>query len=122
MLKVRSVKNGTTPSSEHVVIDVMSDCWLDDFMIMDSTFNHKGEESNKSRHVYVPEVRSVKKGDVIFLHTAKGTDSSSGAEGSKTIHLYWGLGVCVWNQTGDMVYLIDLGGMSKSNVQKFPVK
>lgn len=112
MLKVVGANNSTLAALEWIKIEVQSDCILNQFIVMDKTFNHDGSTSNTNRHVYIfPKVYAVA-GDVIYLHTKVGDDSYPQGKRSSTsypksiaqkMHFYWNHQKCVWNNTGDTI-------------------
>lgn len=94
---------------ERVRIKVKEDCWLDDFLIMDNTYNENGGVSNKYRHVYQFPCHRVNVGDTVYLYTKKGKKVvPDDNEKNRTLRFYWGLGKTIWNQDGDTIHLIKI--------------
>lgn len=54
------------------------------------------------RHVYTFGAFSLKAGKYVYIHTGRGTDTST--------HVYQNRGWYVWNNTGDKIYLRTAGG------------
>lgn len=52
---------------------------------------------DKSSHVYTFTSFVLYPGKSVYLHSGKGTNSST--------HRYWGSGAYIWNNTGDAAYL-----------------
>lgn len=82
---------------------------LQDFMVMDSTFDPQAGKSNLLRHIYrfpakTPRARKVKKGDVVAVFTGEGDNSESPFDDSSSrwAHIYhMKLKTTIWNQSGD---------------------
>ncbi|HEV7333146.1 MAG TPA: hypothetical protein VGN63_19075 [Flavisolibacter sp.] len=103
----RIVEHGK--KEERVEISVLEDCNLRYFMIADTTYKGEHTISNKVRHTHWFSKKEVKKGDKIFLFTAKGTNSSERIGLSNTkYNIYWGLDICVWNDEGDGAILFHI--------------
>ena len=102
---------------EYVRIDVEEECWLDDFLVMDNTYNENGGVSNKYRHVYHFPFEKVYPGDKIKLYTKEGRNSIPYYTGiNRTISLYWGLGKSIWNKDGDIIHLIKIAASESKEV------
>ncbi|MEQ7007208.1 lamin tail domain-containing protein [Actinopolymorpha sp. B17G11] len=52
---------------------------------------------DKANHVYTFATYTLGAGKSVYIHTGKGTNTTS--------HRYWGQGDYVWNNTGDTAYL-----------------
>ncbi|MFG0669427.1 hypothetical protein ACF8E6_02540 [Pseudomonas sp. xss_1] len=116
-LKIHSVSGRGSSSSEYVIIDVLKDCNLKNFMICDRTFNSDGKPSNKHRHVYFFPSCEVKKGEVVWLNTCPGTNRKNKTSDGRLAHeFYWGLNSSVWNDSGDKVYLIKMEAIDALDV------
>lgn len=95
--------------NEYIRISVEEDCWLDDFLIMDNTYNDEGGISNKSRHVYQFPLHKVWAGEIVYLYTKKGKNVVPDSDKKdRTLRFYWGLGRSIWNIDGDTVHLIKI--------------
>lgn len=106
-LKIRTIADRKT-DDERVIFDVIEDCSLGDYLVLDTTFDKDGYPSNLHRHTYRFSPLDVKKGEVIFLYSKSGKYRKSNIKDTKTpVHLfYWGLDIQVWNNDGDRVILI----------------
>ena len=51
-LEIRNVADNAT-DEERVVLYVLADCNLNDYLLFDSTYDEEGEISNKHRHLFV---------------------------------------------------------------------
>lgn len=102
---------------EFIRINVKEDCWLDDFLIMDNTYNEKGGISNKYRHVYQFPCRRVWAGEVVYLYTKKGKNVVPDSDQKdRTLRFYWGLGRSIWNIDGDTVHLIKIDKIESKEI------
>lgn len=108
-LKIKSLRVQGNETKERLVISVLADCSLDDFMVLDNTYSNEHLLSNEDRHTYIFPFVSAKEGDVIILYTGKGTDvSKENDKGTITYYFYWGLKTPVWNDEGDCAYLVKI--------------
>ena len=108
-IAIRSVKGHGNSLEEAVRLAVLQDCNLHDYLLADTTYSDGGRISNKDRHTYWFPNREVKKNDYVVLHTGSGTYTSKpNTRNGTTHHLYWGLQVAVWNDTGDEAILFEI--------------
>ena len=93
--------------NERLIIKAVRACNLNEYIVLDTTFDEEGIVSNKHCHVYIMPDINVNEGDFIWLYTKKGTYHTHNND-SKTIthNIYWGLDIHVWNNDGDKAYLI----------------
>lgn len=121
MLKIASVRNTSSPSTEYVQFIVTKNCYLDDFMIIDHTYDSDSHKSNKSRNTYIFPRDWVLEGEIIFLNTGVGTNDNPSEIRSKNplkgyYDYYWGLSRCVWNNTGDVATVLRISKVDSKNV------
>ncbi|HHG9580228.1 TPA: hypothetical protein ACPY17_004825 [Citrobacter freundii] len=108
-VKILSVHNHGDEKEEYVMLKVLEDCDIGDYMIADSTYTGDGRISNKIRHTYWFPDKKVAKGDLVSLWTKKGTNLERKTDSGTLVHrFYWGLNQPVWNDDGDcaVLYLI----------------
>ena len=72
-LEIRNVADNAT-DEERVVLYVLADCNLNDYLLFDSTYDEEGKISNKHRHLFVFPDQQVKKGDYIRIYTKEGNN------------------------------------------------
>jgi hypothetical protein len=95
--------------NEYVQISVLQNCILDEYMLADTTFLSDGEISNKLRHVYWFPNIEVKENDTIILYTRSGRNRITKEAGQTTYHLFWKLGISVWNDDEkDVAILLEI--------------
>ncbi|WP_122222505.1 hypothetical protein [Pseudomonas syringae group genomosp. 3] len=111
-LKIVSVHHHGDLDKEHVVLDVLEDCNLSAYVLMDTTYDKDGNVSNKHRHVkWLPAVQA-KKGHKVSVWTKKGSDVSVTAEdGTRWHRFYWDMSTSVWNSDGDVAVLLQISGV-----------
>ncbi|WP_122429430.1 hypothetical protein [Pseudomonas viridiflava] len=111
-LKIASVFNHGDLDKEHVSLNVLEDCNLSAYVLMDTTYDKDAKVSNKHRHVkWLPSVQ-VKKGNKVSVWTKKGTDKSLEAEDGTVWHrVYWNMNTSVWNNDGDVAVLLQISGV-----------
>lgn len=113
-LKITSVKNQGDANKEYVMLKALEDCNLNNYMILDNTYDAAGEPSNKSRHIYIFPDFSVKAGQYVCVSTRKGKYKLGKTDKGNPLHyFYWGLEHSVWNDDGDVAHLIRIGGHQK---------
>lgn len=105
-VKIRGVVDGNNHKNEMLVIDVMEDTDMGQYLVMDSTYKPDGTVSNRFRHIYWFPPKKVKKGDIVILFTKKGEDITD-QEANQVVHFfYWNVESSVWNNAGDCVVLL----------------
>ena len=96
--------------AERIVIEIMEDCNMDQFLVFDTTYDNNGRVSNLHRHVFLFKSLQVKKGDFVSLFTrTKGDndeESFTNKRETKTYQLFWGLDQQIWNRDSDIAYLL----------------
>jgi hypothetical protein len=108
-LQLTEIVDRGTHNSEKVLIDVVEDANLQDYIIRDTTFTKGDKISNKWVHAHKFLKQSVKKGDKVVLYTRTGTDSKKELENGNTEYTYfWDLDSSVWNNDGDAAVLYEL--------------
>ncbi|WP_157766878.1 hypothetical protein [Pseudomonas mosselii] len=116
-LKIVRVDARGSASSEYLIIKVLQDCNLKQFMICDKTFNSDGSPSNKHRHVYFFPSCEVREGEYVWLNTCPGKDCKNRANGGQRAHeFFWGLNSSVWNDGGDKAHLIKIAEIETLDV------
>lgn len=108
LIMTEVVDRGTL-ASEKVLINVLEDTNLINYILRDTTYVRANVISNTWVHTYEFLKQEVKVGDKIILFTGKGTDSKRKLANDCTEYTYyWGLGSCVWNNDGDAAVLYEI--------------
>lgn len=118
-LKIRGFF-GQNTNDERVTLDVLNDCNIKNYVVMDTTYNSDGTISNRWRHALQLPDLMVKQGDQIKIYTRNGNNRTVRAKSNLCdIHfVFWGLDGHIWNKEGDIAYLYqmaDFSTYSKSN-------
>ena len=93
--------------NERLIMMAKCKCNLNEYIVLDTTFDEDGIMSNKHRHVYIMPDIVVSEGDFIWLYTHKGEYCTHrNTSGTITHKIYWGLDINVWNNNGDKAYVI----------------
>jgi hypothetical protein len=118
-LKLRKVEYAGDLEKERVIIDVKGDDDLNNYMIVDNTFNNEGEPSNKHRHLYKFPKQSVKKGDLIVLFSKEGKNRVINHDGDiNQYNFYWNNSTTsVWNKGIDKCHLIKIENHKSIDVE-----
>lgn len=94
-------------NTERLIMKAVRKCNLNEFIVLDTTYDEDGIVSNKHRHVYVMPDIDVEEGDFIWLYTCRGNYATHKNDSKTITHkLYWGLEINVWNNDGDKAYVI----------------
>ncbi|KPZ16105.1 Uncharacterized protein ALO41_01509 [Pseudomonas amygdali pv. ulmi] len=110
-LKISQVSSHGSIDKENVVLNVLEDCNLNSYVLMDTTYDQAGNVSNKHRHVkWLPSI-AAKKGDKVAVWTKKGSDSSVTSDGVRWHLIYWNSNTPIWNDNGDVAVLLQIDGV-----------
>jgi hypothetical protein len=108
-LKIIAINDKGNIEKEVVWLEAIAECNLQYFLICDTTYTDQDHVSNELRHLYWMPNLTIKKGDLIALHTRVGTNSSAlNDRKTTTYHRYWNLGKSVWNKDGDCAILFNV--------------
>lgn len=95
---INTIKSEGSADKEYVLLDVLEDCDIGEYLIADNTFTDKGTISNKLRHVYWFPDKKVKGGELVSLRTGKGKNTEvNNSDGVKVHRFFWNLESSVWN-------------------------
>ena len=93
--------------NERLIMRAVRKCNLNEYIVLDTTYDEEGIVSNKHRHVYIMPNIDVNEGDFIWLYTREGRYHTYNNNSNTITHnIYWGLDIHVWNNDGDKAYLI----------------
>lgn len=93
--------------NERLIMRAVRKCNLNEYIVLDTTYDEEGIVSNKNRHVYVMPDINVNEGDFIWLYTHEGSYHTHKNDSNTITHnIYWGLDIYVWNNNGDKAYII----------------
>jgi hypothetical protein len=113
-LQIVSIHNHGKAAEEYVRLQVIEDCKLGDYVIIDSTYNADGRLSNKMRHTYWWGPKEfAKKGDIVFLYTREGKNTTRPGLNCTLRDYYWNSKEAVWNDTGDFATLFQIANFSQ---------
>lgn len=106
-LSMVKINGGGSVNEEYVLLKATSDCKLKGWVIADSTFDAKGNASNKTRHTYWFQDKLVKAGEYVAVFTRTGKDTEGKMQSGQVCHrFYWNLGTAIWNNDGDTAVLL----------------
>lgn len=116
-LKIEGIFDWDDLNSQRIVLSALESGSINEFAIVDTTFQEVGAISNLHRHFYSFPNLLVEKGHYIVLYTKIGTNRIS-VNGNKTYHLlHWNLEVSVWNEN-DTAYLLKIAEASSKKTRK----
>lgn len=109
-LEIFKVRN-KGEQKEEIIIKVLEDCNLSDFIIYDETFDSSGNESNVWPHMYRFAPCNVKADEYIVLRTHKGKDGRGRTTKDDVCHFFfWGFdnNVSIFNKEGDTIHIVKI--------------
>lgn len=93
--------------NERLIMRAVRECNLNEYIVLDTTYDEDGTVSNKLCHVFIFPNINVNEGDFIWLYTREGRYHTYNNNSNTLTHnIYWGLDIHVWNNDGDKAYLI----------------
>jgi hypothetical protein len=106
--------------SERVILKVLKDCNLVNYVVVDATYNDDNSISDRNRHIFWFPNWAVKQNDYVLLYTKPNQERFLRTiidKQGRTIHsFYWGMKKTVWNQNDDAVTLMNINRVSFKNV------
>ena len=95
-VKLLRIRDKSDLDNERVVILVLADCNIGDYVLFDTTYD--GDKvSNKLRHSYWFPDKKVFEGDKVILYTKNGQNKvKTNNSGNKSHFFYWNLERTVW--------------------------
>ena len=117
-LSVTQIADKDSEGKERLVIEVLEDCNLFDYMVLDTTYDNDNSVSNLLRHCYLFPNHEVKKGEAVLLYSTKGKSYKGQFSNSKrTYHaFYWGLDKSIWNNEKDKALLLKIANRIETSV------
>lgn len=119
-LKITKIHNkASRTTTETIEFSVLVDTNLGYYAITDNTYNANNEITNIRQHFYKFPNQAVKKGDLVILHTGKGTNGVRKKAAGTTNNIYdffCGSDNFIWNDTGDYAKLYKMTLMEKVEV------
>jgi hypothetical protein len=116
-LKVDSINNRGTLNEEHISLNVLQNCNLSHYMVMDTSFGQGGGISNEHRHVKWLPPYDVTAGMMVALWTGSGVDRVEVQGGIKWQFVFWNSGSHIWNNDGDAAVLLELAEWETTSVK-----
>jgi hypothetical protein len=117
-IRIDQVQGHGDASQECVVLTVVNDTNLVNYMVADTTYTADGQRvSNTFRHTKWFGSKPVSAGDRIALWTKKGTDTTNVHNGVTWHHFYWDSAAAVWNDDGDGAILFQLADWKASKAR-----
>lgn len=108
-IKMIKVVDRGTHQSEKVIMNVVQDTNLINYILRDTTYLKENTISNRWVHAYEFLKQDVKKGDQIILYTKVGINSKKDlGSGCTEYTYYWCLNSSVWNNDGDAAVLYEV--------------
>lgn len=108
-LRILYVKESGNLQQERVVLKVLSNTDIGNYVVCDTTYHDDDSVSNKLRHIFWFPDKVVNKGDYIALYTKPGADREFENKSKTITHsFHWGIEKSIWNKDGDgaVVFLI----------------
>lgn len=97
-LKLKSVADKGDLQKERLVIRVLNDTDVGEFLIMRTGFINEAVNIGVSNTYWFPD-KAVKAGDLVVLYSKVGTIKDKPLERGGTVHFfYWGESTALWNR------------------------
>ncbi len=109
-LKIISAYQRGLVKSEYILIEVLRDTNLHNYIISDSSYNEFHYNSNELQQTYWFPYCEVREGDYIYLYTGPGENRKSYDNAlDYTEHLfYWGRTQAAWSKGSETVFVFRL--------------
>ena len=106
-LKIISAYQRGQVASEYILIEVLRDTNLHNYILFDSTYDEFHSISNEFQHTYWFPYCEVREGDYIYLHSGTGQARKSydNALDYTEYHFHWGRQEPAWNKGSETVYI-----------------
>ena len=112
-----SIKNHGFYEEERIVFEVLQDCTLGDYVLLNTTLVGEDEPANKIQSSYLFPDRQVSKGDFVVLYTRAGeAQEGDNSAGSTTHVFYWGLDDTAWDVPGAYAVLAEISDLTLTPV------
>jgi hypothetical protein len=114
-LQIDKLQKDGDASQEYLLFKATKDLNLNDYAVVDRTYDAEGKISNVFRHFFrFPELQ-IKKGEFVSLRTGKGDYKLAKLEGGQPVHrFYWGSDAPIWNDTNvESAELLNVATVSK---------
>lgn len=98
-LEIRSIHNNGNASEEYIILQATKQINLNNYAVVDRTFDENGNVSNIFRHFYRFPSQIVQQNEYVSLRTNKGTYVRGTLDDNiSTVHrFYWGSDAAIWN-------------------------
>jgi hypothetical protein len=96
-LKMRGIRDSGIPEKERLVLDVVEDDDIGDYVVFHTHIIRPRVVSTRVRQTFWFPDRAVRSGDVIVLYTKKGkTRERENSDGTTSHFFYWNLDEPIW--------------------------
>lgn len=97
-LTITNLEKDGDASQEYILLTATADIDINDYAVVDRTFNKDGKVSNVHKHFFRFPSQVLKKGECVSLWTGKGTSEvGTTTLGNKVYRYYWGSDAPFWN-------------------------
>ncbi|EKN5106719.1 TPA: hypothetical protein P0N76_000229 [Yersinia enterocolitica] len=118
-IEIKYVKDAGDIKKERLVLKVVSDDQIGNYVTFDTTYFDDGTVSNSMRHSFWFPDREVKENDLIIVYTRNGQDSRVENKNGTTSHFfYMGLDKSIWNKDGDCAVLMKIASWQHKKINK----
>lgn len=96
-LRINNLIKDGDADKEYILLIATADVNINNFAIVDKTFNPNGTVSNVHKHYYRFPSKDVKKGEYVSLRTGVGKDNEGTIDKVKVHRFFWGSKAAFWN-------------------------
>ena len=110
-LIIKSIKNAGIVKDERLVLKVLKDDDIGNYVIFKTTSFEDNSVTNKVRHAYWFPDKDVQTGDLVVLYTKSGknVERYNDKSGHTSHFFYWGMKETIWGEKTDSAVLLEVG-------------
>jgi hypothetical protein len=115
-VEIRGIIDYGKPESERIIIDVLENCNIGHYMIMQTNYTHHERPSNKIKTIFIFPSQPMQKGDTVILYTKEGKNSMLEKGGKIEYSFYWNMDKCIWNNMDDCVLIVHFDSLTHKKI------
>lgn len=117
-LKLKSVAEKGNFEKERLVINVLNDADVGDYILMQTGMSNGNVNIAVSGTYWFPN-QSVNAGDLVVLYTKSGTNKTKDLDGGRKAHFfYWGKNAAIWGNPSKAAVLAHAPTWSSASVDE----
>jgi hypothetical protein len=118
-LQISSIADKGTSNRERLVLKVLTEADVGDFILMQTGFTESDGVTNNVYNAYWFPYKRVSSGDLVVVYTKSGTESQKSIDGNRIVHFfYWGLASPIWTKKHTAAVLLYAPEWESKNADK----